>query len=104
MSGKIHTFIIEIPRDLELTPEEIADLEGRFQEDAGIIVEKKEGDEVDGPFVNIGAVRVITRLQPEAVTKSDSGPPSDTPAAAPDETPDETPGGDTGSEPKGGAS
>ena len=68
MSGKIHTFVIEIPGDLELTPEEIANLEGRFQEDAGIIINMKEGLAEDHPFVNIGAVRVVTRLQPEELT------------------------------------
>lgn len=61
--SEIHTFIIEIPGELELSEEEVADLEGRFLVDAGILIDKKMGIMLPSDTTNINNVRVITRLQ-----------------------------------------
>jgi hypothetical protein len=69
MADKIHTFIIEVPADLALTPEEIAALEIHFQQDAGHILDQRMSEEPPTQFTNVGAVRVITKLQPEGQPK-----------------------------------
>lgn len=63
MAGKEHTFIIEIPADLQLNEEERAALEGHFQVDAGNLLDERDGINPDDPFTNRSAVQVITRVQ-----------------------------------------
>lgn len=63
MADQIHTFIIEIPPELEFNEEDIALLKGRFQEDAGLLIDQKEGIASGSDLTNIGRVNVITKVQ-----------------------------------------
>ncbi|MDQ3688060.1 MAG: hypothetical protein M3430_21000 [Acidobacteriota bacterium] len=64
--AKSHLFIIEIPRELQLSEEEIATLEGHFQVDAGNLLDARESGEPPIDDTNVNTVRVQTRLQPTA--------------------------------------
>jgi len=66
MADQIHTFIIEIPSELDFNEKDIKKLEGRFVPDAGIVIDEKQGIQPDEPFTNTGAVKVIFRVQPPA--------------------------------------
>jgi hypothetical protein len=86
MADKIHTFIIEIPKDVEFTPEEITTLEGQFQVDAGHILDARVPESEPTEFTNVGSVRVVTKIQAEEqpaggggelTAKSDDTPTSD---------------------------
>lgn len=74
MSHEIHTFIIDIPPELQLTEEERSELEGLFQVDAGHLLDRRAGPDPP-PFTNVQAVRVVTRLRAESLNPPGGGTP-----------------------------